>query len=38
MVEQVLARYAPPAPVTLADVFAIDAEARAQARAAMECV
>ncbi len=38
VVEQVLARYAPPAPVTLADVFAIDAEARAQARAAMECV
>ena len=38
MVEQVLARYAPPAPVTLADVFAIDTEARAQARAAMECV
>lgn len=38
VVEQVLARYAPPAPVTLAEVFAIDAEARAQAGAAMECV
>lgn len=35
-VDDVLARYAPPPPVTLEDVFAVDAEARAKARALME--
>ena len=36
MVEQVLARYAPAAPVSLADVIAIDAEARVHARRLLE--
>ena len=36
MVEQVLARYAPVAPASLADVFAIDAEARIHARMMLE--
>jgi 1-deoxy-D-xylulose-5-phosphate reductoisomerase len=36
MVEDVLSRYRPPAPATLADVMAIDAEARVQARALLE--
>ena len=36
MVEQVLARYAPVAPAALADVFAIDAEARIHARMMLE--
>ena len=36
MVEQVLARYAPAAPASLADVFAIDAEARIHARMMLE--
>ncbi|MFM2301238.1 MAG: hypothetical protein RLZZ84_974 [Pseudomonadota bacterium] len=36
MVEQVLTRYAPPPPAGLLDVLAIDAEARAQARALLE--
>jgi 1-deoxy-D-xylulose-5-phosphate reductoisomerase len=35
-VEDVLARYAPPAPASLADVIAVDAEARVRARALME--
>jgi 1-deoxy-D-xylulose-5-phosphate reductoisomerase len=38
MVEQVLARYAPPSPASLADVMAIDAEARAEARGVLELV
>ncbi len=38
MVEQVLARYAPPKPASLADVMAIDAAARAQARSVLELV
>jgi len=38
MVEQVLARYAPPKPVSLADVMAIDAAARAEARSILELV
>lgn len=38
MVEQVLARYAPPAPAALGDVFAIDAEARRVARDMLELV
>jgi len=38
MVDQVLNRYAPPAPESLADVMAIDTETRAMARAAMELV
>ena len=36
MVEQVLARYAPAAPASLADVFAIDTEARIHARMMLE--
>ena len=36
MVEDVLSRYRPPAPAALADVIAIDAEARVQARALLE--
>ncbi|WP_374528757.1 1-deoxy-D-xylulose-5-phosphate reductoisomerase [Novosphingobium sp.] len=36
MVEQVLERYAPAPPVSLGDVLAVDAEARAQARALLE--
>ncbi|MBW8783815.1 MAG: 1-deoxy-D-xylulose-5-phosphate reductoisomerase [Novosphingobium sp.] len=36
MVEDVLARYAPPAPASLTDVTAIDAAARRHARALME--
>ena len=36
MVEDVLARYAPPAPVALGDVFAVDAEARAHARGLLQ--
>ncbi|MEO6718485.1 MAG: 1-deoxy-D-xylulose-5-phosphate reductoisomerase [Novosphingobium sp.] len=35
-VEDVLARYAPPAPVSLDDVHAVDAEARIHARALLE--
>ena len=38
VVEQVLSRYAPAAPATLADVMAIDAAARAQARGFLELV
>ncbi len=38
MVEQALARYAPLAPASLADVFAIDAEARTVARRTLEPV
>lgn len=38
MVEQVLARYAPPKPASLADVMAIDAAARAKARSVLELV
>jgi 1-deoxy-D-xylulose-5-phosphate reductoisomerase len=38
VVEQVLARYAPPPPVALADVMAIDAAARAEARGFLELV
>lgn len=38
MVEQVLARYAPPSPASLADVMAIDAEARAEACSVLELV
>lgn len=38
MVEQVLARYAPPKPASLADVMAIDAAARAEARSVLELV
>jgi 1-deoxy-D-xylulose-5-phosphate reductoisomerase len=36
MVEDVLCRYAPPAPASLADVYAVDVEARVHARALME--
>ena len=36
MVEEVLARYAPAAPVSLGDVVACDAEARGRARALLE--
>ena len=36
MVEQLLSRYAPPAPASLADVLAIDAEARAMASDMLE--
>lgn len=36
MVEEVMARYAPAAPVALGDVFAIDEEARRHARALLE--
>ncbi|HVR89481.1 MAG TPA: 1-deoxy-D-xylulose-5-phosphate reductoisomerase [Novosphingobium sp.] len=36
MVEQVLSRYSPPAPQSLADVMAVDAAARVHARALME--
>ncbi|MCZ8324031.1 MAG: 1-deoxy-D-xylulose-5-phosphate reductoisomerase [Sphingomonadaceae bacterium] len=36
VVEQVLARYAPPPPVSLADVMAVDAAARAEARSVLE--
>jgi 1-deoxy-D-xylulose-5-phosphate reductoisomerase len=36
MVEEVLGRYAPPPPVTLADVHAVDAQARRAARDLME--
>lgn len=36
MVEAVLSRYTPPAPSSLADVIAIDAEARVHARALLE--
>jgi 1-deoxy-D-xylulose-5-phosphate reductoisomerase len=35
-VESVLTRYAPPAPASLADVIAVDAEARARARELLE--
>ncbi|HEX8055218.1 MAG TPA: 1-deoxy-D-xylulose-5-phosphate reductoisomerase, partial [Novosphingobium sp.] len=35
-VEDVLSCYAPPAPVCLADVIAVDAEARQRARSLME--
>ena len=35
-VESVLDRYAPPAPASLADVIAVDAEARARARELLE--
>ena len=38
MVEQVLARYAPPSPASLADVMAIDAAARMAARSVLELV
>jgi 1-deoxy-D-xylulose-5-phosphate reductoisomerase len=38
MVEQVMARYAPPAPIGLGDVIAVDAEARRIAREVMELV
>lgn len=38
VVEQVLSRYAPPAPATLADVMAVDAAARAEARSFLELV
>ncbi len=38
VVEQVLARYAPPPPATLADVMAVDAAARAEARGILELV
>jgi len=38
MVEQVLARYAPPSPASLADVMAIDAAARAEACSVLELV
>ncbi len=38
VVEQVLARYAPPPPANLADVMAIDAAARAEARGFLELV
>ncbi|MEY4238638.1 MAG: hypothetical protein RL339_1239 [Pseudomonadota bacterium] len=38
LVEQVLGRYAPSAPATLADVMAIDAAARAHARGFLELV
>ena len=38
VVEQVLARYAPPAPAALADVMAVDAAARAEARGFLEMV
>ena len=36
MVEEVMARYAPHAPTTLAEVIALDAEARVRARSVME--
>jgi 1-deoxy-D-xylulose-5-phosphate reductoisomerase len=36
VVEQVLARYAPPPPVSLADVMAVDRAARAEARSVLE--
>lgn len=36
MVEDVLARYAPPAPAALADVLAVDGEARARARGMLQ--
>ena len=36
MVEEVMARYAPQAPTTLAEVIALDAEARVRARSVME--
>ncbi|MFN5085350.1 MAG: 1-deoxy-D-xylulose-5-phosphate reductoisomerase [Novosphingobium sp.] len=38
LVEQVLARYAPPSPASLADVMAIDAAARAEACSVLELV
>ena len=38
VVEQVLSRYAPPAPASLADVMAVDAAARAEARSFLELV
>ena len=38
MVEQVLMRYSPPAPASLGDVIALDAEARRIAREVMELV
>lgn len=38
VVEQVLSRYAPPAPASLADVMAVDAAARADARSFLELV
>jgi 1-deoxy-D-xylulose-5-phosphate reductoisomerase len=38
VVEQVLARYAPASPASLADVMAIDAAARTEARNILECV
>ena len=36
LVEEVLTRYAPPAPTTLAEVIAVDAEARVRAQSVME--
>jgi 1-deoxy-D-xylulose-5-phosphate reductoisomerase len=38
VVEQVLARYAPPPPTSLADIMAVDAAARAEARGFLELV
>lgn len=38
LVEQVLTRYAPPAPASLADVMAVDTAARAEARSFLELV
>lgn len=38
LVEQVLARYIPPAPASLADVMAVDAAARAEARGFLEMI
>ncbi|MEY4054756.1 MAG: hypothetical protein RL519_91 [Pseudomonadota bacterium] len=38
VVDQVLARYAPASPASLADVMAIDAAARTEARNILECV
>lgn len=38
LVEQVLARYAPPPPASLADIMAVDAAARAEARGFLELV
>jgi 1-deoxy-D-xylulose-5-phosphate reductoisomerase len=38
LVEQVLTRYAPPAPASLADVMAVDTAARAEARSLLELV
>ena len=38
VVEQVLSRYAPPPPAELADVLAVDARARSEARTILELV